>query len=702
MFKRFLSGILVLTLIAGFAQNPMPPIEVLAAGVLPSFIPGAVCATGPGPWSVATADLNGDSSPDIVVANVGSYYPGNTVSVLLNNGSGTFAPKVDYTTGTQPNSVAAADLNGDSHPDIVVTNQGSDTVSVLLNNGNGTFAPKVDYPTGTVPSSVTAVDLNDDSRPDIVVSNAGSDTVSVLLNNGGGTFAPRMDYSTGTRPESVVAADLNGDSHPDIIVANYYNPDNSSTVSVLLNNGNGTFAAKVDYPTGIWSISVAAADLNGDSYPDIVVANFSRMSPTPVGSDTVNVLLNNGNGTFAPKVAYPTGHGPISVATADLNGDSSPDIIVASRYENTVSVQLNDGSGNFAPRVVYSTVRPPSSVTAADLNGDSRPDIIVTNDESDTVRVLLNAAVSLSLSPVATTVNVGSTFDVVIKAEAGTIGVAGVDAFLNFDPTKLTVVDMDAGTTGTQIIPGTELNTVLTNSCDNTTGTIDISVGKLGTPYPEGAFIVATIRFQALAVTATTTNVSYSTTGERKTSVTDGFGNFTGTLTGATVQIITGATVDISVLLQGDSRPGSGWIVPLTVKFFNPGADVMTATSIYTFNLTTAKNGNNAVAQCTGVTLGNYDIAAFSEHTLLNVKRNVTINMPLLPVYLGTLLEGNANNNDRVNILDFGLLATSYGKSKGNVAYNPMADFDRNDIVNIFDFGLLSMNYLKIAPIEVP
>jgi hypothetical protein len=128
----------------------------------------------------------------------------------------------------------------------------------------------------------------------------------------------------------------------------------------------------------------------------------------------------------------------------------------------------------------------------------------------------------------------------------------------------------------------------------------------------------------------------------------------------------------------------------------------MTATPVYTFNLTTAKVGGNATAQCTFVIPGNYDITAVSEHTLLNVKRNVTVIAPCTTVNLGTLLEGNANNNDRVNILDFGLLATSYGKSKGNVAYNPMADFDRNDIVNIFDFGLLSMNYLKIAPIEVP
>jgi hypothetical protein len=162
------------------------------------------------------------------------------------------------------------------------------------------------------------------------------------------------------------------------------------------------------------------------------------------------------------------------------------------------------------------------------------------------------------------------------------------------------------------------------------------------------------------------------------------------------------ATVDISVLLQGSQRPESSWVFPLTVKFITSGTDVMTVTPLYTFNLTTSKVGGSAIAQCRGVMPGNYDITALSEHTLLNVKRNVAITSPSISVNLGTLLEGNANNDDRVNILDFGILASAYGKGKGNPAYNPMADFDRNGIVNIFDFGLLATNYLKIAPIEGP
>jgi hypothetical protein len=191
MSKRFLSWVMVLTIIVGFAQNQITPKYIQASGVatLPTFFSGVVCPTGTQPTSVAAADLNGDSRPDLVVANFSS----NTASVLLNNGSGAFAPKVDYATGTQPISVAAADLNGDSRPDIIVANYGSDTVSVLLNNGSGAFAPRVDYPTGASPWSVTTADMNGDSRPEIIVTNRSSYTVCVLLNSGSGAFAPKVD-----------------------------------------------------------------------------------------------------------------------------------------------------------------------------------------------------------------------------------------------------------------------------------------------------------------------------------------------------------------------------------------------------------------------------------------------------------------------------------------------------------------------------
>jgi hypothetical protein len=181
------------------------------------------------------ADVNGDGKPDLAVAN----YDSNTVSVLRNRGEGTFAAKVDYAAGAHSWWVAAADLDGDGKPDLAVANYDGNTVSVLRNRGDGTFAAKVDYPTGSGPRSIAVMDLNGDGKLDLAVANgrspvvadAASPTVSVLLNNGDGTFAARVDLATGSHAWSVAAADLDGDGKPDLAVANH----DRSTVSVLLN-----------------------------------------------------------------------------------------------------------------------------------------------------------------------------------------------------------------------------------------------------------------------------------------------------------------------------------------------------------------------------------------------------------------------------------------------------------------------------------
>jgi len=143
----------------------------------PKFTGARILPVGDYPRSVAATDLNGDGRQDLAVAN---YF--SSMIVLLGNGDGSFAAKVNLPTGFFPYSIAAVDLNGDGKPDLIVTNFDSSTVSMLLNNGNGTFAPKVDFPTGLLPNSVAAADLNGDGKLDLAVANEGSNTVSILPN----------------------------------------------------------------------------------------------------------------------------------------------------------------------------------------------------------------------------------------------------------------------------------------------------------------------------------------------------------------------------------------------------------------------------------------------------------------------------------------------------------------------------------------
>ena len=121
-------------------------------------------------------DFNRDGKLDLAVADVAS----NTVSVLLNNGNGSFAPAVSYTVGSAPQSIAVADFNGDGKLDLAVSNGGSNTVSILPGNGDGTFGPAVNFAVGN-PAGIAAGDFNGDGHPDLAVANFASDTVTVLL-----------------------------------------------------------------------------------------------------------------------------------------------------------------------------------------------------------------------------------------------------------------------------------------------------------------------------------------------------------------------------------------------------------------------------------------------------------------------------------------------------------------------------------------
>ena len=191
---------------------------------------------------------------------------------------------------------------------------------VLLGNGDGTFQAAVSHAVGDRPVSVVVADLDGDTLPDLVSANGNSDDVSVLLGNGDGSFQAAASYAAGD-PVSVAVADLDGDTVPDVVTA-----DSSgvfTSVSVLLGNGDGSFQAAVPYWLGDRADTVALADLDGDTVPDVVTARGAY----------VRVLLGNGDGSFhtvplrGPGLAvnlralhdYQHGFGPFTLEYRQLN-----------------------------------------------------------------------------------------------------------------------------------------------------------------------------------------------------------------------------------------------------------------------------------------------------------------------------------------------------------------------------------------------
>src|SRR5438067_8615894 len=129
------------------------------------------------------------------------------------------------------------------------------------------------------------------------------------------SFGAKTDFGTGAQPISVAVGDFNGDGKLDLAVANNAN---TSTVTILLNNGDGTFGANTDFNAGDRPRSVAVGDFNGDGKLDLAVAN--------VRGNTVSILLGNGDGTFGANTDFGTGSGPISVAVGDFNLDGKLDL----------------------------------------------------------------------------------------------------------------------------------------------------------------------------------------------------------------------------------------------------------------------------------------------------------------------------------------------------------------------------------------
>ncbi|MCH8992355.1 MAG: VCBS repeat-containing protein, partial [Acidobacteria bacterium] len=412
-------------------------VSVLLGNGNGTFGVATLFATGTSAEALSAGDLNNDGNVDLVTAN-----RDNSVSVLLGNGDGTFATATDYITGAFPESVSLQDLNGDGFLDIATADSRSDTVSVLMNNGDGTFSSDVKYATGDAPRSLAVGDLDGDGDLDLMTSNECSADVSVLLNNGNATFAPAQSFpatgypptplppgNDGAVPRSVALADANGDGHLDVAVGFLLN----SRVSLLLGNGDGTFADEVTYDVDLLPTFVALGDLNEDARPDLVVLDYNP------GRPQLSVLLNvGGNRIFGVDettqdgyVPDPLNNDPQSLATADLDGDGDLDMATANFDSDTVSVLLNNGDGTFAERVPYEVGDRPWDVAVANLDGDMFPDLVVTNSFDSNVAVLINngdgsfgAAVNYSvgaepLSMAVDDVDGDGAMDLVVAADSG-------------------------------------------------------------------------------------------------------------------------------------------------------------------------------------------------------------------------------------------------------------------------------------------
>src|SRR5688572_9717705 len=252
---------------------------------------------------------------------------------------------------------AISDVDRDGILDLVLM---ASAVRVLRGNGDATYQQIQSFSPGGVWPALAA--LNRDLYPDLVWTVQTSPaTISVKLNNGDGTFGPELPMVASGR--SMHLEDVNGDSKRDMVHLE------SSNLRVRLGNGDGTFSPFANtYSMATTAEELEIADLNGDGKKDVVVMNGS----------TLSTFLGNGNGTFQPRLDLATA-GSQDVALGDVNEDGYLDAVVGSTG-SSVYLHLGIGSGAFSSGSSIPSASSPISVALADLDQDTHLDIAASHN----------------------------------------------------------------------------------------------------------------------------------------------------------------------------------------------------------------------------------------------------------------------------------------------------------------------------------
>lgn len=355
--------------------------------------------------------LGGSAAPTGNVSFVDTSF-GNTSLGTAALGSGTagigWIISQTQATGSDPVAEVVGDFNQDGIPDVAVlwtssTFGGPYSITLFTGKGDGTFGG------GTIVSSgigsqaafyptvdMISGDFNGDGKTDLAILNMGSSSfstsVTILLSNGDGTFAAPQtsaaynQHDTGgdVYPGSMTAADFNGDGKLDVAIVG--DCVGACGVTILLGNGNGTFGAATTFASTKDFGQIATGDFNGDGTPDLVVTNYFEDGSAPT------IFLGKGDGTFTALTAsFPLDYFPTSIVVGDFNGDGVLDLAFSDL--NGVEIALGNGDGTFTETAASPMSAPGElySLVAGDFNHDGKLDLAGVDHYNDRI-VLLSGA----------------------------------------------------------------------------------------------------------------------------------------------------------------------------------------------------------------------------------------------------------------------------------------------------------------------
>lgn len=233
------------------------------------------------------------------------------------------------------------------------------------------------YTNGRYPVAARMADVDNDGDPDVVVAKRiFSKGFTLLKNEGDGIFAQAELYPSPEPTEDVETADFDQDGWIDVVVANYGQNGFATSISLFLNQGNGSFGIAQNYTVQQGPTGLAAADFDTDGYPDLAVANYGYLGQ----GDSLSLLMNDGHGGFQPAINFFAGNSPYKVVAEYIDGDTLIDLVVANENQR-VNVLFNSGDNDFSNRTEYNVLSQWASdfypnVVVADMDNDNDNDIL--------------------------------------------------------------------------------------------------------------------------------------------------------------------------------------------------------------------------------------------------------------------------------------------------------------------------------------
>jgi hypothetical protein len=303
---------------------------------------------------------------------------------------------------------------------------------------------------------------------------------------------------------------------------------------------------------------------------------------------------------------------------------------------------------------------------------------------------------TMDIVPNGQVVGVGEDFFLTVQVHAGLLPIDGAAFYLNFDPTKLRVIDQ-FGNPINQVVPGGLLPDVFTNMVDNTTGQINFAAGKLTGPLPSGDFPVAYIGFRPIA-TGSNVPLVFQHAGARQTDITSGGASVFANSVDGFVTIVPSGGVHGHVFFQGRGPQGDDrWDdQELDVTLFEVG----TGRPLRHYHAFTDEGGAFMIV---GIPTASYDIVVKHRQTVSRIAR-VSITTGNVDRVFGELPAGDVQGfgDDQINVRDFSALRAAFGTTPMSPNWNPNADLAVDLKVDILDFSLLRRNFGTSGPLPAP